>query len=54
MSSKRHLRRRGCEGKLRHVSLSDACAAQSGHARSYGETLRVYWCTFWWGLPSRP
>ena len=46
MSSKRHLRRRGCEGKCRHASLGDAYAAQTGHARSYRETLGIYFCQF--------
>jgi hypothetical protein len=46
MSSKRSLRRRGCEGKVRHETITDAYAAQSGHARTFGETLGVYWCTF--------
>ena len=46
MSSKRNLRRRACVGKVAYTELGDAYAAQTGHARTFGETLGVYWCQF--------
>jgi len=46
MSSKRQLRRRGCDGKIRHETIQDGYAAQSGHCRTFGETLGVYFCRF--------
>ena len=46
MSSKRQLRHRGCMGKVAHAEIRDAYAAQYGHARTFGETLTVYWCRF--------
>jgi hypothetical protein len=47
MSSKRRLRRRGCEGKHRHPTLEEAQAHIVSLARSYGARgLRPYRCKF--------
>lgn len=46
MSSKRHLRRRSCEGKIRHPDRSSALQ----HIRAFGvrrdRDVEPYWCQF--------
>jgi hypothetical protein len=49
MSSKRAIRRRGCEGKQRHESIGRAWAAMQSLVRSgkiYGTVPRPYRCQF--------
>lgn len=35
-----------CLGKNRHETVADAYTAQTAHAKAFGETLAVYFCTF--------
>lgn len=49
MSSKRRLRRKSCEGKVRHVDPNAAQAAARSLVRagkSRGGIIRVYCCSF--------
>ena len=46
MSSKRRLRRKGCEGKVRHASKSDGDYAAHLARQKYRDGLFAYRCRF--------
>lgn len=46
MSSKRRLRRRSCEGKVRHESAAGANIARAKLARRDDDRMNAYHCRF--------
>ena len=46
MASKRHQRRKACEGKIRFTDHLAAERAASSHVRKYHEWMRAYRCKF--------
>lgn len=53
MASKRKLRRRSCEGKIRYKSYEEAVAVATRLTKQLGEYYRVYRCQFCKGTGKR-
>ena len=46
VSSKRRIRRKQCDGKIRHKTKEDAHSARYSLQKKTGEWLRIYKCKF--------
>lgn len=46
MSSKRHQRRKSCEGKIQYATLGEALQAKRRIARLFNDFMQAYKCEF--------